>query len=71
VVRNILERGTPEALIPSPTSFSLSGQCDKRSRTDFSENDLFTGLTIRGSGIDMCITILECGLNGEPNLTGA
>jgi hypothetical protein len=68
VVRNILERGTPEALMPSPTCFSLSGQCDKRSKPGMDESGLFTALTIPGSRIDVCVTILECGLNGEPDL---
>lgn len=68
VVRNILERGTPEALMPSPTCFSLSGQCDKRSKTGMDENGLFTALTIRGSRINVCVTILECNLNGVHDL---
>ena len=32
------------------------------------ENGLFTALTIRGSRINVCVTILECNLNGVHDL---
>jgi hypothetical protein len=62
VVRNMSERGTPEALMPSPTSFSFPGQCDIICPWI---GWLIRVLTIGGSRIDVSIAILERGLDGE------
>jgi hypothetical protein len=62
VVRNISDRGTPEALIPSPTSFSLSKSMSWCAKTGL--DDTFQALTIPSGRVDVPVAIIECDLDG-------